>query len=87
MEEIGRFKRTINPYKNKKIIIQKTTTAKEKLQHAIDNTNTKIISAGTKFRGAQDKLRKTFPGVETFNKRLEDEYNKKDLKKKNWWEY
>lgn len=56
LEESERFKRTINPYKNRRIIVEATETRSEKIKKVGGNMLTGI-------KNTQEGLRKTFPGL------------------------
>ena len=84
LQESERFKRTINPYKNRRIMVEATETKSEKIK----KVGSTMV---TGFRNTQEGLRRTFPGLadeKTRNKIFSiDDTAEKNLKhpiKKKW---
>ena len=63
--ESERFKRTIDPYKHKQMVIQAASTTTEKIKDMTGKTGIAV----TGFNQFQDRLRKKFPGLDELNKK------------------
>jgi hypothetical protein len=67
--ESNRFKRTINPYKEKKFIVSKTVSTSEKLQGLSGKMSSGVKKTASSFKGVQDKLREHLPGLIDYDKK------------------